>query len=93
MDRPSGRPRSMRRFRLPSGRLWTQRDFLKRWTGQSISEFGSAVSQLAIPILAAVSLHATPFEFALLEVLGFLPFILFALPAERLGRPAPAARS
>jgi MFS family permease len=54
---------------------------MKLWTGQTISEFGSQISALAIPILAARSLHATPFEFAALGVLGFLPFILFALPA------------
>jgi MFS family permease len=69
------------RLGRPAGRLWSHADFLKLWTGQTISEFGSAVSQLAIPILAAVSLHASPFEFSLLEVLGFMPFILFALPA------------
>jgi len=54
---------------------------MKMWTGQSISEAGSQVSQLAIPWLAAVGLHATPLEFSLLGVFGFLPFILFALPA------------
>jgi len=71
----------MRRLRRPTGGLWGHRDFLKLWTGQSISEFGSQISQLAIPLLAAVSLHATAFQFSLLGVLGFLPFILFALPA------------
>ena len=39
------------------------------------------MSQLAIPWLAAVDLHASPIDFSLLGVLGFLPFILFALPA------------
>ena len=39
------------------------------------------MSQLAIPWLAAVELHASPLAFSLLGVLGFLPFILFALPA------------
>ncbi|MGH2971686.1 MAG: MFS transporter [Gaiellaceae bacterium] len=71
----------MRRLRRPTGALWTHPDFLKLWTGQSISELGSQVSQLAIPWLAAVGLHASPIEFSLLGVLGFLPFILFALPA------------
>ena len=56
-----------------TGRLWSHADFLKLWTGQSISEFGSQVSQLAIPWLAAVGLHASPIEFSLLGVLGFLP--------------------
>jgi predicted MFS family arabinose efflux permease len=71
----------MRRLRRPTGGLWEHGDFLKLWTGQSISEFGSQISGLAIPWLAAVGLHASPFEFSLIGVLGFLPFILFALPA------------
>jgi MFS family permease len=65
----------------PRGGLWAHADFLKLWTGQTISEFGSQVSALAIPWLAAVGLHASPFEFAVLGLLGFLPFIIFALPA------------
>jgi MFS family permease len=68
-------------MRRPRGGLWSHPDFLKLWTGQSISELGSQVSQLAIPWLAAVGLHASPIEFSLLGVFGFLPFILFALPA------------
>src|SRR5438552_7215134 len=68
-------------IRRPSGALWSHRDFMKLWTGQSISEVGSQVSQFAIPWLAAVELHASPLAFSLLGVLGFLPFILFALPA------------
>jgi predicted MFS family arabinose efflux permease len=71
----------MRRLRRPTGGLWQHSDFLKLWTGQSISEFGSQISALAIPWLAAVGLHATPLEFSLINVFGFLPFILFALPA------------
>jgi MFS family permease len=68
-------------LRRPTGALWSHPDFIKLWTGQSISELGSQVSQLAIPWLAAVDLHASPLAFSLLGVLGFLPFILFALPA------------
>jgi len=71
----------MPRLRRPSGGLWSHPDFLKLWSGQTISEFGSQISALAIPLLAVVSLHASPFEFSVLGVLGFLPFILFALPA------------
>jgi MFS family permease len=70
-----------RRPRRPTGGLWSHADFLKLWTGQSISEFGSSISALAIPWVAAAGLHATPLEFSLLTVLGFLPFIFFALPA------------
>ncbi|MDX6437279.1 MAG: hypothetical protein QOK34_2113, partial [Gaiellaceae bacterium] len=68
-------------LKRPRGGLWGHPDFMKLWIGQSISEFGSQVSQLAIPWLAAVDLHASPIQFSLLGVFGFLPFILFALPA------------
>jgi MFS family permease len=68
-------------MRKPSGGLWSHPDFLKLWTGQSISELGSQVSQLAIPWVAAVELHASPIAFSVLATLEFLPFILFALPA------------
>jgi MFS family permease len=71
----------MPRWRRPTGGLWGHADFLKLWSGQSISELGSQISLLAIPLLAAIDLHASPIEFSLLEVLGFLPFVLFALPA------------
>jgi MFS family permease len=71
----------MRRLRRPTGGLWSNADFLKLWTGQSISEVGSQVSQLAIPIVAAVVLHTSALVYSLLGVFGFLPFIFFALPA------------
>jgi len=70
----------VRRPRL-QGALWQHADFLKLWSGQSISEIGTQVSQLAIPWVAAVVLHVSPIVFSLLGMLGFLPFILFALPA------------
>jgi MFS family permease len=71
----------MRKLRRPTGGLWANADFLKLWAGQSVSEFGSQISGLAIPWLAAVGLHATPLEFSILGMLNFLPFILLALPA------------
>ncbi len=56
-------------------------DFRRLWVGETISQFGSQVSLLAIPFIATVLLHATPFEVALLGALQFLPFLLFTLPA------------
>src|SRR3954451_12954285 len=68
-------------MRRPSGALWSHRDFLKLWTGQTISEFGSQVSQLAIPTVAVLTLKASPFQVAALGTVEFLPFLLFTLPA------------
>ena len=46
-----------------------------------MSQFGSQVSQLALPLVAVVVLKASAFEVALLGMFDFLPFLLFALPA------------
>jgi MFS family permease len=54
---------------------------MKLWTGQTISEFGSQISQLAIPWVALVTLNASAFEVATLGTVEFLPFVLFTLPA------------
>ena len=79
-------------MRKPSGALWAHRDFLKMWTGQTISEFGSSISQLALPIIAVRILHASAFEVAALATVEFVPFLLFTLPAgvwvDRLPRRA-----
>jgi MFS family permease len=68
-------------MRRPRGALWSHGDFLKLWTGQTISEFGSQVSQLAIPTVAVLTLKASPFQVAALGTVEFLPFLLFTLPA------------
>ncbi len=65
----------------PSGSVLHNRDFLKLWAAETISQFGSQISLLALPVVAVVLLDATPFEVALLGTIEFLPFILFSLPA------------
>jgi MFS family permease len=56
-------------------------DFLKLWVGQSVSAFGTQVTLLAVPILAALALRVSPLEFGLLSTIEFLPFVLLSLPA------------
>jgi MFS family permease len=63
------------------GKLWRDRDFLKLWGGQSISELGSQVSQLALPTVAILLLHATPFQVGLLAAFEFLAFPVLGLVA------------
>jgi len=65
----------------PRGGLWRHGDFLRLWTGETISQFGSQISQLAIPLTAILVLDATAFEVAALTTVEFLPFIIFTLPA------------
>ncbi len=56
-------------------------DFVRLWTAATISQFGTQISLLALPLVAVVLLEASPFEVALLGTVEFLPFILFSLPA------------
>jgi MFS family permease len=65
----------------PHGGLWRHSDFLKLWSAETISVFGSQVGQLAVPLLAILVLDASAFEVAVLGAVLFLPFIFFALPA------------
>jgi MFS family permease len=56
-------------------------DFVRLWVAETISQFGTQVSLLAIPLVAVTLLDASPFEVAALGTIEFLPFILFSLPA------------
>ena len=70
----SGRVAGMR-----LGGLWRHSEFLKLWTGQTISQFGTQVSQLAIPLTAALVLNASPAEMGVLSACEFAPFLLLSL--------------
>jgi MFS family permease len=65
----------------PHGGLWRHPDFLKLWSAETVSMFGSQVGQLALPLVAILVLDATAFEVAALGTVLFLPFIIFTLPA------------
>ena len=65
----------------PRGGLWRHPDFLKFWSAQTISQFGSQISALALPLVAILVLEASAFQVALLGTVELLPFLLFTLPA------------
>lgn len=54
---------------------------MRLWVAQSISDFGSYISQLALPLTAAVLLRATPMQMGVLSAIEVLPFALFSLQA------------
>ena len=55
-------------------------DFTRLWIGQSISQVGSQVTLVALPLLAISTLHASTFEVGLLAGSETLPFLLLGLP-------------
>src|SRR5260370_31754562 len=50
------------------------------WTGQTVSTLGAQVTAFAVPLLAAITLHATAFQMGLLRAAEFAPFLGFTLP-------------
>jgi MFS family permease len=73
--------RRFRAFRRPRGGLWRNGDFLRLWSAQTISEFGSQITALALPLAAIVVLGASAFEVAALSTIEFAPYLLFSIPA------------
>ncbi len=61
--------------------IWRHRDFLLLWGGQTVSEMGSQVTVLALPLVAVVVLNATAFQVGLLATAETSAYLLVALPA------------
>jgi MFS family permease len=61
------------------GGLWRHPDFLKLWAGQTVSLGGSLVSRVALPLVAILTLEASPGEVALLRIADLVPGIVIGL--------------
>jgi len=55
-------------------------DFRRFWFSSILTNFGAQITMLALPICAALLLHATPAQMGSLAAAGSLPFLLFGLP-------------
>jgi MFS family permease len=69
------------RFALPENDLLRQATYRRLWTSILISAFGGQVTMLALPLTAAVLLHASPTQMGLLTAMEIAPFVLFSLPS------------
>ncbi|MCU1615859.1 MAG: Major facilitator superfamily permease [Frankiales bacterium] len=61
--------------------LWRHRDFRQLWAAETVSQVGTQVTQLALPVVAVTLLAATPFEMGVLTALETAAFLLIGLPA------------
>jgi MFS family permease len=61
--------------------LWRHRDFMLLWGGQTVSEMGSAVTVIALPLTAVIVLHASTFQVGALSAMATAAFLVIALPA------------
>lgn len=60
--------------------LRENRDFMTLWGGQSVSVFGTQITQFALPWLVLDLSHAA-FAVGALNAISFIPYLLFSLPA------------
>jgi MFS family permease len=61
--------------------LWHHADFRRLWVGETVSQFGSMVSQHALPLVAILVVHASTLEDGILSACETVAFLLVGLPA------------
>lgn len=70
------------RFLTPvPGDLLRDAVYRRLWASILISSLGGQITLLALPLTAAVLLHASPTQMGWLQAMEILPFVLFSLPA------------
>jgi len=83
-ETPQGEP-DARGFRFPwqiaEDDLLRDKLYRRLWLSILTSGFGAQITLLAIPLTAAVLLHASPTQMGLLTSMELAPFVLFSLPS------------
>jgi len=69
------------RFALAPNDLLRDAVYRRLWTSVLTSSFGAQIMMLALPLTAAVLLHASPTQMGALTTMEILPFVLFSLPS------------
>lgn len=64
--------------------LWRHADFMKLWTGQTVSELGSVVTRTALPIVAVLTLRANALQVGILVASASTAVLLIGLFAGAL---------
>lgn len=57
------------------------RAFRLLWAGETVSKTGTAVTSVALPLLATLTLRASPFVIGLIAAAQWVPWLLAGLPA------------
>jgi len=61
--------------------LWRNPDFVRLWAAETISIFGSLVTRTALPFVAILVLHASPFQVAFIGIAELVPAFVVGLVA------------
>ncbi|HEY7944320.1 MAG: MFS transporter [Burkholderiales bacterium] len=73
--------RLQRWFRHNFRGLWLSESFRRLWVSLTVTSFGAQITNLALPLTAALLLNATPMQMGILVALETLPFALVSLHA------------
>src|SRR3989440_7231968 len=68
----------MRHYRIG---LWKDSDFVKLWLGRAVSNFGSGITGIALPLTAVLVLGATPIQMGILGALDGVAVLVIGLLA------------
>jgi predicted MFS family arabinose efflux permease len=82
----SRRTSRVRQRLTPRDEVWRTPDFARLWAGQAISQTGSQVTAVALPLIAVVRLHANAQEMGVLFAVGRLPFVFYLLAGASVDR-------
>ncbi|HET6143635.1 MAG TPA: MFS transporter [Candidatus Acidoferrales bacterium] len=63
----------------PPHSLWKHSEFMKLWSAQTVSVFGDQFTALAIPLIAALLLRATPIQMGILGAIEASPLFFLSL--------------
>lgn len=69
------------RFSLPPNDLLRDLIYRRLWISIVCSSFGAQITMLALPLTAAVLLHASPTQMGILIFMESLPFVILSLPS------------
>jgi len=72
------------RSRVAAAGLWRHHDFRRLWIGETTSQVGSAITGVALPLVAVSTLHSGAFLVALLAASTWLPWLVLGLPVGAL---------
>lgn len=78
--RPRLRPSRFARLSLPTGDLLRDAVYRRLWISILVSSLGGQVTMLALPLTAALLLHASPLQMGLLTAMEIAPFVVLSLP-------------
>ena len=63
----------------PNGPVFQQRDFLRLWAAQAVSAIGARITRTALPVIAVLSVDASPIALGVLVTVAVGPSVIVSL--------------